>query len=308
MKAKLSFLSLPLCLGFLVLTFALAACSGSSNNSSGGESSDSQGGVNYSSAQASEGTIEIVRFEVQTSGEKVYITSTIEATKEEPIVKLEIQGIPANWISYSNLGDFQSGAKTFTLDAEIDLNEPSIKCSDNPHSVTVKACIDQGCGPQKFRFETGTFNKPDYLCNALSSGSGISSSSEAVWVFEAPQFSDISFDSPVTIGSGSIKATGNEGQPDLEVSNGKIRFPTSLGTDDDNVVAGKAYSSKVNALGSAVPSTSKLYADDGEGMQNKGYYLVYLNDGSKYIVRFDAKTNWPDWPKRCTYWRASESP
>jgi hypothetical protein len=304
MKAKLSFLALPLCLG-LVLTFVLAACSsGGGTNGSGGSSSNSN--TVYSSEIAPEGTVDIVGFNVQTQGERVYITATIEATKDEPIVKLEITGIPMNWLSYSNLGEFQRGVKTFILDAEIDLNEPSIKCSDNPHKFTVKACINDACGPQKYTFKEGEFNKPDYLCNLSSSGGAVSSSSEAVWMFGAPQFSDIVFNNPVTVGSGSVKATGDEGQPDIEVSNGKIRHVMSLGVDDDEIVPGKSYSSKESALGSKPAETSKLDGDDG--MQNKEYYLIYLNDGGKYLIRFDAKTSWPDWPKRCTYWLATESP
>jgi len=311
MKTKLS-LVLPLCLSLgLVLTFVLAACSGSTSVPP--DSTSSSGGAVYhpSSDVQAPGIVEIRSFEVTTYGEKVYLTSSIEGSKEEPIVKVEILTTQPGWISYNDLGGnpktFSPGVKTITLNAEVDLNEASIKCSDNPHSITVKACIDQACSPGKYATETGTFEKPGYLCVLSSSGGALSSSSEAAWVFGAPQFNDVSLNSPVSIGSGSFKLTGDDdGQPDMEVTNGKIRLATSLGVDDESVVPGKSYSSKENALGSSVPASSKL---EGEyGVQNKEYYLIYLNDGNKYLVQFEGKPKWIDWPKKCTYWLATESP
>jgi len=305
MKTKLSFLVLPLCLG-LLLTFVLAACSDGNPAPNDGTSSGSQNPNLSSSNVYLPGEVDFLEFTVVDGGSKVYIDGTVEGTTEEPIVKVEFITTNSGWISNNSLGEnpktFSPGYKAVTFSAEIDLNEPSIKCSDNPHTIKVMACNTKN----KCATDSRTFNKPDYLCALSSSGGAVSSSSEAVWVFGSPQFADVPFNSPVTIGSGSVKMTGNEGQPDIEVSNGKIRMPTSLGVDDDVVSPGKSYSSKENALGSSVPTKSKLEGEDG--LQNKTNYLIYLNDGSKYIIYFEAKTTWPEWPKKCTYWPATESP
>jgi len=302
MKAKLSFLAFALSLG-LVITFVIAACSSDSNNSpvAGGTSSNSYGGGVNSSAISNKG-IDIT-FTVSPSGEKVYINATIEGTFDEPIVKVEFVGIPPSWISSEE--PYELPSKLVNLYATIDLNEKSIECGKE-YSVQLKACIDAACSADKMATsQIETFTKPDYICGISSdNGGGASSASVAPWVFAAPETVEVPVNTYITIGSGSIKLTGDdelEAQPDIAVSNGTIRRPTAIG--DDDVVVGKEYSSSDKFLGSTVPTATT------DVVQNQEYYLIYLNDGSKYLLFFEkGAISFAAWPKKCTYWKATKFP
>ncbi len=310
MKAKLSFLALPLCLG-LVITFVLAACSSetTTDNSQGGNSSESSNNYLSSDVKA-DGTVDIYGFAVETSGSKVYISGNVEGSIEEPIVRVEVLGLQPSWISYNSEGSnpktYSPGVKTVSIDIELDLTQSSIECGKD-YAVTLKACIDANCSAGKFATKSGTFKKdPAYFCATSSAGgTPLSSSSEISWVFGGPQFADVPVNTSIPLGSGSFKLTGDdqlEAQPVITVSGGTIRRAESLGGDDD-VVPGKAYSSRENVLGSKVPSGST------EDVQNQELYIVYLSGGNKYLLQFTkGAESFASWPKKCTYWLATESP
>jgi len=311
MKTKLSFLALPSCLG-MVLALALAACGGDSGNNhhDGGTSSSTD--VNLSSPVVSE-EVTFNNFSVGVESGMVRITGNISAAKADPIVKVEfsIEGGSSSWFSYK--GSPVTGPITYPVsdsvaffrltDVDIDLSNTSIPCGVSK-PIAVRACSASG----KCSSEPGSFTKPNDMCpELLSSATQVSSSSEAVWKFGPPSPAiDVSSGVSIAIGTGYFKLSGDDGQPDIEVENGKIRMVTTIGADE--IVPGTAYSSKENFLGSLPPTKSKLDGDDG--LQNKEYYLIYLNDGSKYLLYFTAKGSapWPSWPKSCTYWLATESP
>jgi len=310
MKAKLSFLTLPLCLG-LIVTLVIAACSSGSTNSPPDGGTSNGGNVNYSSDARNDGMIDITRFDLERSGDKVYISGNITGTLEEPVVRVELITTNNSWIQNIEYNS-QSGltpSKTIVLTAEIDLTQASIECGKE-YSVQLKACIDLACSNDKIATKNGTFDKPNdlYACVANSSGGGgASSSSEAMWVFAGPEVNEnVILNTAITIGSGSFKLTGDsDTQPPIEVSGGTIRRATSLGGDDD-VMPGKQYSSKEGVLGNTVPSGST------ETLQQYEYYIIYFSDKSKYLLQFERGSfegaTWSKWPKKCTYWRATESP
>jgi len=306
MKTELSFWKLPLCLG-MALVFALAACTSESDNppppSTPGTSG---GGVPMSSEVVSE-EAKFTNFDVIREYETVSITGTISAATKDPLVKVEFITNGSGWVSYKGnpvigpITPSEADAVLFKLaDAMIDLNNTVIPCAT--HNITVNACTSTG----KCSNKNGSFEKPAYLCQSSSSGTELSSSSEAVWIFGSPQFADVSINVSTPLGAGSFVMSGDDGQPSIEVFNGKIRYANAVGADE--VVPGTAYSSKENYLGSQAPTSSKL--SDDEGVQNGDYYLIYLNNGDKYLLQFKPKTGtpWPSWPKSCTYWKATESP
>jgi len=137
--------------------------------------------------------------------------------------------------------------------------------------------------------------------SSSSVGGGTSSSSEAVWVFGNPETVDAPLNTPITIGSGSVKLIVDPDCPHCQedyitVYGGTIR---SVYTDtfyEEGVVPGKAYSSKVDFLGSTVPSTSTT--------EFSRLTLIYLGDGIYLLKLTKSATN--DW--QCTYWRATKSP
>ncbi len=301
MKAKLSFLMSALSLG-LVIALVFVACSNETNNppANGDTSSNSNGSVPPD--VNNDGVVDFTQFSVSPSGEKVYISATIEGTFDEPIVKVEFLGIPSSWISSE---PYTLPSKNVRLNSVIDLNEKSMDCKQ--YSVQVKACIDDACSEKKMAAKSGTFTKPDYMCGTSSAGgSGVSSSSESPWVFEAPRVVDVPVNTSIEIGSGSIKLTGDadlDAQPDITVIGGTIRRPTAIG--DDDVIVGKEYSSSDKYLGSTAPSANTEVA------QNYEYYLIYLSDGSKYLLQFlkgDNASSFASWPKKCTFWKAAKFP
>jgi len=310
MKTKLSFWTLPLCLG-TALALALAGCTGDSGNNSPPPAGGNSGGNTppMSSTITSEEVKFSENFAITVEYETVRITGTINAAKKDPLVKLEfLIANGSGWLTYQ--GKPVTGTISYSVsdsislvrlsDAEIDLNNSAIPCGT--HNMTVNACSSTN----RCSNRNGSFEKPAYMCAVSSSGTELSSSSEAVWKFGPPQFIDVSLNVSATLGAGSFVLSGDDGQPSIEVFNGKIRYANAVGADE--VVPGTAYSSKENYLGSQAPTSSKL--SDDEGVQNGDYYLIYLNDGNKYLLQFKPKTGtpWPSWPKSCTYWIATESP
>ncbi|MDR2583625.1 MAG: hypothetical protein LBC75_09115 [Fibromonadaceae bacterium] len=315
MKTKFSFLALPLCLGF-VLTLVLSACSTGNEPSGGGNSSSSGAVYTPSSNVYNPGVVEIRGFELDqtTSSDKVYVSGKVEATKAEPIVRIEFKTGGSGWVIFNDApvtGPINlPGVTSVQLsDAKIDLTNPSIPCGT--HSLTVEACIDAKCSSDKMARDTKQFTKPETLC-AISSSGEVSSSSEAVWVFAPGQDENVPLNGTVQVGSGSFKLSGDDGQPDMEVYGGKVRPVIALGADD--VEPGKSYSSKESLLGSTPATEIKLSnircGGDPCVVQNGDYYLIYLDGGDKYLVQFKkaAGSSWPSWPKACTFWRATVSP
>jgi len=312
MKTKLSFLALPLCLG-MVLALVLAACSDGGKSPNGPQPSlSSSGGVVYqpSSEVKNEQVVFSENFGVSVEFETVVLTGTISSPQTAPIVRLEFTTSQAGWVSYKGTlvnGPISVNTPLVKLnDAEIDLKNPNIPCGV-PQNLSVKACLDANCSPNKYSTRNGSFEKPAHLCAALSSSAGApSSSSSAVWKFGQSTVVDALSGTPITIGTGSILLYGdNSTQPDMKVTNGKIRRAGAI--EDDDVIPGKAYSSDESVgLGTSIPTLDKLDGDDG--LQNGEYYMVYLNDNSRYLVQFTPKTTWGAWPKTCTYWLATESP
>jgi len=305
-----------LCLG-LVLTFILAACTSEKNEPDPGTSSPSGGSA---PAQLSSAVvIPEIKFEdfgIEVEYDKVILMGKIKAAVVEPGVRLEFLGVQPGWVSYKNApvnGPLTISSSEVRLsDTEIDLTNQAINCGS--YSIQVKACADANC--KKFSTsDPAAFEKPAYLCAALSSSATeISSSSEAVWIFGAPTpIPEIGANATVAIGTyGSIKLTGDaymESQPGIAVIGGTIRATglSSFGDIDDTPVMGKSYSSGESFLGSSVP-TSSTFGNDLEGVQQKDYFLIYFGT-TVCLVRFEPKAaSWASWPKQGTYWVATVHP
>jgi len=349
MKAKLSSFALPLnrglalafCLG-LVITLVLAACSSDSPtknkepdpNNPGGTSSGSGGTV---------GVIDVDGFEVKNyypDSKRVVIEGTFIATPDDPIVKVtySISGGDSklSWISYDRsplTGPITvNEQRSFDLnDAVINLNNEEIKCGIT-YSINVTANTKSGKGTA---YGNGTFEKPSGLCSvANSSAVEISSSSMASWKFGAPTegqaWPRMSYN---LSGSGSFKLlTDDESvqanqvdQPDIEITGGKIKGPvtpcvegtgTSAGPsgninkDSDGNYYSATYSSEKDCLGSTPATHSNLSQIEGGGLQGREYYLIYLNDGSAYLLFFtDGEGgSLTKYPLKYITWPATEKP
>jgi len=313
MKTKLSFLALPFCLG-LALSFILGACSGDKGTNSP-EPGTSSAAPTYSSPPLSSAVVitEIMfsdfGVDASTEYEKIILMGAVDAAATLPIVKLEFLGVQPAWVSFT--GTLPSAHVSLTK-AVIDLANPAIPCGTI--NIQVKACVDAACSAGKYgTSDSKTFEKPAYMCAASSSSiTTLYSSSEVSWKFGGPQIVDVASGVPVAVGTATFTLSGDDGQPDMTVVGGTVRIAMSLGVDDDTVVPGKEYSSKETALGSTKPTTNMIGGGDGkEGVQNQDYYLIYLNDGSKYLLYFSKSAvaaSWPNWPKMCTYWLATQSP
>jgi len=305
MKTKLSLLALPFCLG-LVLTFAIAACSGGGDEPSGGNSSNSNGGGGTSYSRPPDVDNDKVKFsdnfDVYVEGNFVLMNGSVDGSAKDHIVKLEFltNNAAQGWVTYngSPVDGPVPGIDITTVSlrrAQIDLTNDAIPCGT--HSLTIKACTQTDCAQKSKDFE-----KPKSLCPDLnSSASEPSSSSEAVWVFGSPHEGDFEYNKSLSIGSGSIKAVGEDEmdtQPDLVVTGGTIKL--ALGIDEDaGITENTSYPAK-----SITPA-------DVDGLQEE-YYLIYLNDGDIYLIQFLRKGEggmaWTKWPKKYIYWRAKEHP
>lgn len=308
MKTKFSFLAQPLCLG-LALAFILIACT-SGKTDEPDPSSTSGGGVsNVPPPLSSAVEIPEVKFDgfgvdATSQYEKVSLMGTANGSAAVPIVKVEFLGIQSSWISFSPT---LPSPIVKLANAVIDLSNSAIPCGT--HNIQVKACLDQGCSAGKFgTSEVKTFEKPAYMCAVSSSSITLSSSSKTPWKFGQPTVAEVSLGESVSIGTGSFKLSGDDTQPDIQVVGGKIR-ETVVPDSDDGIVPGNAYSSEESprGLGSTPPTSSDL----GDlGVQKGDFYLIYLNSGDKYLVRFTPAggVSWANWPKTCTYWLATQSP
>lgn len=307
MKTKLSYLALPLCWG-VVLALVLAACSEDKNDSGGGGGTSSPSSEPYrlSSEVAGNDSVSIDGFGVDPESSRINITGTVYGTGVNPIVKVEFS--PASYFSYESELVLPSPTVKLTGKVYIDLANPSLtQCGQ--FDITVKGCLDMACSPGKYATRNSKFERPASFCNSSSSEAMVSSSSEVMWVFgSATPIPDVPMGQSVSIGTGSFRLDGDEGQPNITVAGGTVRA-TGLGSmgEDDTPVAGKAYSSKENFLGSSVP-TSSTYGNADEGVQNKDYLLIYFGS-TVYLLRLEAKSGQP-WPvaKQGTYWPATEHP
>jgi len=341
MKAKLSFLALPLTSGLmlvlcfgLVMSLVLAACGGGSSPNGPATSSPSTGGYS-SGGTVVAGKIDLDGFAVtnyQPNSNSVVIEGTFIATPADPIVKVQysISGGDSklSWISYnrSPLTGPITGIEqnSFDLnDAKIDLRNDEIKCGIT-YNITVEAWTKTGLrAANGGSFEkTGCFVEP-------SSGSQPSSSSVPSWVFEGPIDGQAYARVAYPIGSGSFTlltdddaiTTNTVDQPDIQIVSGAIRGSvvpckddgTSAGENGD-VHPGEPYSSRgYPCLGSNRATSTNLSqqgSDGDEGLQLKNYYLVYLNDGNVYLLFFTigdggSKTKYPI---KYIYWRAAGHP
>jgi len=338
MKAKLSFLVLPLsrglvpalCFGLMII-LVLAACgSGNPTNPGSGSSSPSGGGT---SSGGVPGVIVFSSdFDVYTEGKYVKISGYVNATRGDPIVKVSFSFIgdgKLSWIEY--YGDSENGKpldgstitvddqKDFPLSSQIKLSNDEIQC-DKTYSISIEAWTESGARAG----DGGTFKKEgSELCFVEpSSGSQPSSSSVASWVFGEPTEGQVRGETATPIGSGTftlkqdMSDPGMVDQPNIQIVGGKIRGTVTVCNDDQtisagtdgNVIPGFAYSSKNDCLGST-PATSTNLGEE-EGLQPRDYYLVYLDDGNVYLLFFTAGEGGgvSRYPLKYIYWRAAEHP
>jgi len=337
MKAKLSFLALPLlnrglalalCFG-LAITFTLAACGGDSgtNKPDPGPGYSSGGGVE---PPKDAGDLVIEGFDVHTYEKKVVIEGTVYGSADNPIVKVtySIPGGSISWIKYQReslpsngtITDVGNGRSFDLNDAEIDLRNDDIPCGrDFAVNVEARSKLDSVAR------RGGSFKRDDSFCAmGNSSGAEQSSASAAVWKFgqpisgEAYAKTDPRGTGSYSIGSGSFELLGDADivdQPDLKINGGKIKLATPCNDDgtivagpDGDVQVGTAYSSKESCLGSTPATDTNLSQIGGEGLgvQQGDYYLIYLDGGSVYLLFFTkAGSSFTDWPIKYMYWEAT---
>jgi len=298
MKTKLSFWLLPSCLG-MVLTLALAACGGDSGNGPGGGSNSSSSSDSGSGGGDYSLHIDDFKADADPSGYVIISGSIYGGGAENPVSKVTFS--PSNLASLiQNAPDLPSAS--VKLSAYIDLSTPSIPCG-TPQTLKLEACIGSKCDNR----ET-SFVKPQSLCASLSSsGAAVSSSSETAWKFGAstPE-SNVSYNTPVSLGSASFKLVGDadfETQPGLVITGGTVKEVGYGICGDETPEVGKAYS--CSGLGSDVPTSTSIGVDDEFGVQNGSYYLIYAGS-SVYLVKFVVTP--PTWPKKYTYWTVTEHP
>jgi len=323
MKTKLSFLALPsFCLG-IVLTIVLAACTSDSTDSGGGESaSSSKSSGSTEPPGPVKGSLEIsdLGVEVRKSGDKADLTGLVKGNSTTRILKIEfnLDKSANNWLY--DLDGNKSVNTNLTFDDPGVVSHPlsnyyidltSISCGTI--KFWVKACTDKDCKDSPTTSPPVEFEKG---CAASSSSESApsSSSEEKKWKFGSPTTVEIkSPDELVKINSSvSFKFVGEEEiidtQPNLEVDGGKVRYANSLCVDE-KVVPGKSYEVKdpktgMECLGNSVPSKSKY----DEGVNEDDMFIIYSGD-EKWLLLFQrGGDKWRMWPKKCTYWPATESP
>lgn len=332
MKTRLFFLALPLCfcLG-LVLTFGLAAC----DNGGGGkhEDSSSSGAVyNPSSANPEGDSIYISNFKLGEPVDGIITLAGMVNTKGSATRIRRLEFITQagktqpGWVSYDNspvTGPIVNiEAKVINLNkAKIDLTNSAIGCGS--HNITVKACPDAtkevGC-----QSDNGTFERPQSYCLPSSSSGAQSSSSEAVWKFDAVVSAELEKDEEKSMGTGaSFKIieylVGTSTVTAVSITNGTIKELPNMPTTFDNStdlgypVADKEYpdgrkfiaEASTNICPSKDNSSNKPCID----ITKEFYYLIYSSSGNdKYLIRFEPKSDWIEWPKVAKYWRVKVSP
>jgi len=312
MKTKLSLLVLPLslCLG---LALTVASCGDNSpTGSKGNGGSGSSSSYSAPPDKPSEG-VKINGFDITSYTLYASITGTVQAVTPNLITKVTYSGVDASWISRA---DGKTGAisvdnaKVFDLTAEIDFRNKAIGC-DREYTVTIEARTSRDSVTR----ESKTFKKPEALCaQQNSSGSGEpSSSSLASWKFGSPSTGEITAGTPVAIGSGSatFELLGDGeivDQPDLKISGGNVRIPIAL-CGDDNPTVGE-HSPDRQCLGSEKATQHSLSDIGQERVSGPDYYLVYLDDGSIYLLQFTKRdgASWSNWPLKYIFWPATDYP
>jgi len=300
MKTKLSLLALPLCLG-LALTLALVACG--SDGPTNSTPSSSSGLPPPLSSEVSNPEVKISDdFAVSVTYEIGDIIGKIDGSGNNPITKIEFT--PSGWVQTRNI-TLPSPSINLTGKADIDLTNSSIQCG-KPQTIQVQACAEKICSSKN-----ATFEKPAYLCEP-SSSSGASSSSEAGWRFGPPTNANIDkLNDDVNIGSAGsfiLRSEDNnpkDGTPDMVVTGGKVRSVVSqnLISEKNGQIPTTTYSAA--DLGKNVPASNV----SDEPATDESYFLVYFDNGDKYLVYFErGGSRWSEWPKKCTYWKAIESP
>lgn len=332
MKAKLSFLALPISMG-LAMIFVLAAC-GSGSPTAPPPGGNIPGSSFVPSSDSNSGGIAISGFsvEVYDGTDKVTIQGIASYKETDRIARIKFEGLDnhPSWISYDgnpvpangtiNIND--PPQKSFNFDSkyiEIDLNNEAIECDKNYNvQVTVWTKADSAANA------SGTFKKPSYMCNKSSSGGAGVSSSSVGWKFGQPTSGKIptaSVNTNIPIGSGSFTVLQQDlafdvvDQPDLRINGGKLRWPVSPcgGVIDDNIVPGVIYPQRegsTECLGNTPATATKLSDLEDTGISKGDYFLVYLDGGSVYLLFFagEGGGSMTKYPIEYKYWLAEEHP
>jgi len=317
MKTKFSLLALPIYLG-IFLALAISACDNGGDNKEGDSSSSKKGGTSSSTpANVDNASIEWDGFEGEKIKDKFQIYGKIYTIgKDAYIVKVKFS--PSGVVTYKDSEvkePISVKTKEFKLggDTWVDLTNAAIPCGNN-QSVTIEACLTDDCKEPSRK--SVTFDKDQSYCNSSSSETvQSSSSSKAVWKFGSPDTKDVGANKNIELGSGSFKLVGEDdfcSQPDIQVTGGRVQEISALCEDGcDDVEVGKAYSSETNYLGNKPPADSKVegvFIGYDNGIHSS-YYLVVIGS-DKYLLAFDygPSKDVSKWPKKCTIWKATESP
>jgi len=328
MKTKLSLLMAPFCLG-LVLVLVIAACSKDGGGDEPGPSSNSGGNSYY--APSSEKDNPSIKFEdldqSYVEDGKFWITGKIFAIgKDASIAKLNFT--PAGRVSYKGSlvnGRISVTGSTISLSGVTFVDFESF-AGCGKQNITVEACLDSDPDCKVAATKNLDFTKPESYCAPSSSSQTAMSSSEAKgWKFGAAQSISITDpEVPVSIGSASFKLLGEktDTQFDLEVLNGgKIRvvedpcgYNATANEPSEYIELGKSYDSSKRCFGDEAPTKSILSeaSPDAPSVQAAPNLFYFIYSGNKqYFLAFtkgEGATSFSRWPKKCTYWEATESP
>jgi len=346
MKAKLSFLALPLrkglapvlCLG-LVVAFVLAACGEDSPTKPDPTPGPGGGYSSVGNSDSPKGDVVFVGEELITGDRWVDIIGDAVAIVADPLksVKYSISSPgKLGWLLYG-------GDRVPLTDGSIPI--PLNPDGTNTHSVTIAVKIDLKnnddipCG-QEFTVnivainQSGSsatrsfkFTRDNSFCALNSSPAPLSSSSVISWRFDVPPVEGQAYASTdprgsgsYQIGSGSFLILGDPDQysaPDLKISGGKVRIPEAVCNDDKtingdggNISGDVAYSTKSTCLGNTPAQKESLTEiDPDNSISKEDYFLVYLNDGEVYLLYITSTDGGTiKWPVKYMYWRAKEKP